>query len=70
MAVTKIPGLRYMDLPIWIENPTRKNIKKEMQKANPKLRRNAEVAVEGQRTGGMLGMVPDGILGAFRSRPG
>ena len=70
MAVTKVPGLRYMDLPIWIENPTRKNIKKEMQKANPKLRRNSEVAAEGQRTGGMLGMVPDGILGAFRSRPG
>lgn len=30
----------------------------------------AAVVAEKHRRGGMIGMVPDGILGAFRSKPG
>jgi hypothetical protein len=78
-AVTKVPGLRYMDLPIWMENPTRANIKEEMQRADRARRpagsvRRPDAGEAGlsdrQRVGGMIGMVPDGILGAFRGRAG
>lgn len=56
--VRYVPGLRYMDRLVWAVNADRKSIKGVLQKRGP------------GRTGGMIGMVPDGILGAFRSQVG
>jgi len=53
-----VPGLRYMHPLIWSINADRRSIQNKLQQRGP------------GRTGGMLGMVPDGILGAFRSRHG
>lgn len=56
-----VPGLRYMDPLLWSINAGRKQIQQVLRARTP----------PGQvRRDGMLGMVPDGILGAFRSRPG
>eukprot|EP00927_Polykrikos_kofoidii_P063707 TRINITY_DN5856_c0_g1_i1.p1 TRINITY_DN5856_c0_g1~~TRINITY_DN5856_c0_g1_i1.p1 ORF type:complete len:383 (+),score=35.37 TRINITY_DN5856_c0_g1_i1:76-1224(+) len=60
-----LPGLRYLDLMCWLINSDRKSIKGVMQDLS------ADVdACGANRRGGMLGMVPDGIQGAFRSKPG
>jgi len=57
-VVPYVPGIRYMDPLIWSINADRRSIKRTLQQRGP------------GRRGGMLGMVPDGILGAFRSRHG
>eukprot|EP00928_Gymnodinium_smaydae_P016468 TRINITY_DN16181_c0_g6_i1.p1 TRINITY_DN16181_c0_g6~~TRINITY_DN16181_c0_g6_i1.p1 ORF type:complete len:418 (-),score=68.82 TRINITY_DN16181_c0_g6_i1:71-1249(-) len=62
-AVKYVPGLRYLDLLCWFVDANRGSISKALSK---KPTAGAEGAA---RQGGMLGMVPDGILGAFRSRP-
>jgi len=59
-VVKYVPGMRYLDALVWMINADRTSIKRALQ----------ERANQEQRRGGMLGMVPDGILGAFRSTPG
>jgi hypothetical protein len=61
-AVASVPGLRYLDMLIWLISADRKTIKRALQERGA----GGGAALRG----GMLGMVPDGILGAFRSRPG
>ena len=56
--VKYVPGLRYMDRLLWAVNADRTNIKRVLKQRGP------------GRTGGMIGMVPDGILGAFRCQMG
>lgn len=63
-AVKYVPGLRYMNPLIWAINADRSSIKKTLQK--PLFREKDTM----NRGAGMLGMVPDGILGAFRCREG
>jgi len=59
-AVGYVPGLRYLDPFVWLVDADRKSIKRALQERVP----------GNLQRGGMLGMVPDGILGAFRSTPG
>eukprot|EP00929_Paragymnodinium_shiwhaense_P008766 TRINITY_DN112737_c0_g1_i1.p1 TRINITY_DN112737_c0_g1~~TRINITY_DN112737_c0_g1_i1.p1 ORF type:complete len:381 (-),score=45.71 TRINITY_DN112737_c0_g1_i1:102-1244(-) len=59
-ALSKAPCLRYLDQLIWLVGAERASIKRALQ----------EPLDEAQRRGGLMGMVPDGILGAFRSKPG
>ena len=56
------PGLRYLAPLIWLVNAERSSIVRALRE------RGGEAA--SQRRGGMIGMVPDGILGAFRTRRG
>lgn len=67
-VIHHVPGLRYMNQLVWAEDAGRKSIQKV-------LRKRCEVDVEGKKNdkrkyGGMLGIVPDGILGAFRCKGG
>lgn len=62
-AVKYVPGLRYLDQLVWLVTADRRSIKRVLQERPSTL-------AEGSRRGGMLGMVPDGIAGAFRSTPG
>jgi hypothetical protein len=93
--MTSVPGLRYLDLLIWVVDASRKNIKASLQvpewllediknlpettttttaASSKKSKAPAAKAAAGasagerRRVGGMIGMVPDGILGAFRSK--
>ena len=65
-ALASMPGIRKMDELIWVLSASRKNIKRVLSTPMPA---GAEVATE-ERRGGMLGMVPDGLMGAFRCKPG
>lgn len=56
--VKRVPGIRYMDPLVWGINADRDAIRGVLRTRGP------------GRQGGMIGMVPDGILGAFRTRPG
>ena len=63
-VVKRVPGLRYMHSIIWIVSASKRSIVKALRERCP---------VESQgglRRGGVLGIPPDGILGAFRSKPG
>jgi hypothetical protein len=62
--VHNIPGLRYMDMLIWMISADKKSIKRALQE------RGNVTDVGERRRGGMIGMVPDGIHGAFHSTPG
>jgi len=66
-VVKYVPGLRYMDPIIWAIDANRQGIKKVLQKPLFS-KEKGEMSI--QRGAGMLGMVPDGILGAFRCRQG
>eukprot|EP00933_Yihiella_yeosuensis_P053108 TRINITY_DN5129_c0_g1_i2.p1 TRINITY_DN5129_c0_g1~~TRINITY_DN5129_c0_g1_i2.p1 ORF type:complete len:415 (-),score=51.97 TRINITY_DN5129_c0_g1_i2:132-1271(-) len=66
-VVKYIPGIRYLDLLCWLIDVDRKSIKKVLQNL-PK--GEGSTYSGAARRGGMLGMVPDGILGAFNSTPG
>jgi len=59
-AVANVPGLRYLAPLIWLVSAERSSIVAALRE-----RRDAA-----SRRGGMIGMVPDGILGAFRGRVG
>ena len=59
--MSKVPGLRYMAPLVWLIVSDRPSIVKALRERG----RKSE-----SRSGGMVGMVPDGILGAFRTQPG
>lgn len=59
-VVLSTPGLRYMDPLIWLVPADRKSLGATLR----------EPLNFDERRGGMLGMVPDGIMGAFASRAG
>lgn len=73
-AVASVPGMRYMDLLIWLVKADRKNIQRELRAGGADTALHgggADTALHGAaRRGGMMGMVPDGIAGAFRSSAG
>ena len=67
-VIHHVPGLRYMNQLLWAEDAGRKSIQKV-------LRKRCEIDVKGKydekrKFGGVLGIVPDGILGAFRCKGG
>lgn len=64
-VVSYMPGLRYLDVLCWLIDADRKSIKRVLQD-----RKADSSAVGAMRRGGMLGMVPDGIQGAFRCTRG
>jgi len=67
-VIHHVPGLRCMNQLVWAEDAGRKSIQKVLRK---RCEINAEGKHNGKRKyGGMLGIVPDGILGAFRCRGG
>ena len=63
-VVKRVPGLRYMHSVIWIVSAGKRSIVKALRE------RCAPSSQGGARRGGVLGIPPDGILGAFRSKPG
>ncbi len=63
-VVKRVPGLRYMHSVIWIVSASKRSIVKALRERCP------VDSQGGERRGGVLGIPPDGILGAFRSRPG
>jgi len=63
-VVKRVPGLRYMHSIIWIVSASKRSIVRALRE------RCSVDAQGGDRRGGVLGIPPDGILGAFRSRPG
>lgn len=75
-AVKMVPGLRYLDLLIWGVTADRKSIvgalrQRNVEEPTEDAKKVAkEPAGDAWRRGGMIGMVPDGILGAFRGREG
>ena len=74
-AVQHAPGIRYLDPLIWAIGADRRAIQGVLRDTAAARGGGggggaAGAAVGAARRGGMLGMVPDGILGAFRSRPG
>jgi hypothetical protein len=63
-VVKRVPGLRYMHSVIWIVSAGKRSIIRALRERCP-------VEIQGgERRGGVLGIPPDGILGAFRSKPG
>jgi len=71
-VVQYVPGLRYMNCLIWAIDVDRRSIKKCLQKpySSDKSGLKNEKERSKMRGAGMLGMVPDGILGAFRCKVG
>jgi len=79
-VVKYVPGLRYMDQLIWAEDAGRSSIQRVSRKRCTVDNNGGDdddddddddaVTGETRRYGGMLGIVPDGILGAFRCRGG
>ena len=63
-VVKHVPGLRYMHSVIWIVSAGKRSIVRALRE------RSAPSSQGGDRRGGVLGIPPDGILGAFRSKPG
>ena len=63
-VVKRVPGLRYMHSIIWIVSASKRSIVRALRE------RCAPSSQGGARRGGVLGIPPDGILGAFRSKPG
>mmetsp|Transcript_47897 Transcript_47897/g.93578 ORF Transcript_47897/g.93578 Transcript_47897/m.93578 type:complete len:392 (-) Transcript_47897:78-1253(-) len=75
-AMAYVPGLRYMDLFVWLVSADRRNIKaalrvpEDLAHTNRASSGNTGSGCDAQKAGGMIGMVPDGILGAFRCKSG
>lgn len=67
-VVKYVPGLRYMDTLIWAEDAGRSSIQQVLRKRCTIPPNDDEG--ETRKYGGMLGIVPDGILGAFRCKGG
>lgn len=65
-VVRYVPGLRYMDQLIRVVNADRKSIQRVLRGDSPLSSDNDERIKRSK----MLGMVPDGILGAFRCKNG
>lgn len=63
-ALTMVPGMRYMDPLVWAVDANRKSIKTALREQEA----SSAGGNEGVRT--MMGMVPDGILGAFSGKAG
>lgn len=69
--VTKVPGLRYLCASLWVIPADGKSIKRALQEP-PKLEDSSgkRFGSDTPRRGGMVGIVPDGIAGIFKSKPG
>merc|ERR1712228_1006052 len=70
-VVAWVPGLRYLCASLWIISADRSSIKRALQEP-PKITDKAgqKIGTEVPRRGGMVGIVPDGIAGIFKSTPG
>mmetsp|Transcript_60781 Transcript_60781/g.172845 ORF Transcript_60781/g.172845 Transcript_60781/m.172845 type:complete len:384 (+) Transcript_60781:90-1241(+) len=70
-VVAWVPGLRYLCASLWIIPASRKSIKRGLQE-HPRTedKDGKRIDTDVPRRGGMVGVVPDGIAGIFRSKPG
>eukprot|EP00931_Biecheleriopsis_adriatica_P011755 TRINITY_DN112830_c0_g1_i1.p1 TRINITY_DN112830_c0_g1~~TRINITY_DN112830_c0_g1_i1.p1 ORF type:complete len:387 (-),score=65.02 TRINITY_DN112830_c0_g1_i1:154-1314(-) len=70
-VVTWVPGLRYLCASLWIIPVDRKSLKRALQET-PRLedKHGKRFDTDVPRRGGMVGIVPDGIAGIFKSKPG
>lgn len=70
-AVQMVPGLRYLVAPLWVIRVDRKSLKRRLQEEPQILDADGKPSsTRALRRGGMIGIVPDGIAGIFRSKPG
>lgn len=69
--VPKVPGLRYLCASLWLIPVDGKSIKRALQEP-PRLedKNGTRFSTDMPRRGGMVGVVPDGIAGIFKSKPG
>lgn len=69
--VSKVPGLRYLCASLWVIPADRKSLKRALQEP-PRLedKSGKRFSTDTPRRGGMVGVVPDGIAGIFKSKPG
>mmetsp|Transcript_103354 Transcript_103354/g.287755 ORF Transcript_103354/g.287755 Transcript_103354/m.287755 type:complete len:387 (-) Transcript_103354:207-1367(-) len=70
-VVRFVPGLRYLGALLWVIPADRPSLKRALQE--PVRLTGKDGALLGPsvpRRGGMVGVVPDGIAGIFKSRPG
>uniref|UniRef100_A0A7S2VLY1 Acyltransferase n=1 Tax=Zooxanthella nutricula TaxID=1333877 RepID=A0A7S2VLY1_9DINO len=70
-VVDKVPGLRYLAATLWFVPVDRHSLKRALQE-KPRIRdsNGRLLGTDKPRYGGMVGMVPDGIAGIFKSRSG
>jgi len=69
--VSKVPGLRYLVAPISVIPVDRNSLKRRLQEpVRLTDEKGQRLSAKVPRTGGMIGIVPDGIAGIFKSKSG
>lgn len=70
-VVAWVPGLRYLCASLWVIPADRKSIKRALQESpRTEDKDGKRIGTDVPRRGGMVGVVPDGIAGIFKSKPG